>query len=106
MVLKLWQIKVKASPLIPQPFGIVEEVQGKIENASRNWLTIDQHMLFHKMPAARTNQQRRRLFLQCVFFAFRAGILNSAVDCVSQVNVTLYSTFPHRGKRVFKVGHE
>jgi len=43
----------------PQP----EEVQAKIEDASRNWLAIDQDMLFYKVPAAWANQQRRRLFL-------------------------------------------
>ena len=63
VALQLGQVEVGASSLLKQRFDVVEEVQAKIEQTGRDFLTIDQHMLLRKMPAPRTNQQRRGLVI-------------------------------------------
>ena len=63
MIFQLGQVKVWAGPLIDQGFSIMEEVEGKIEDAARNGLPIHQDMLFEQMPTARSHKQRGRLLI-------------------------------------------
>ena len=67
---------------------------------------VDQKVLFHQVPAARTHHQRGGLFAQLVVLAFGAGIGDGAADGVAQVDLALDDVPPGGRVGVFEIGHE
>src|SRR6266568_8546083 len=63
-------------------------------------------MLLHKMPAARAYQQRRGFLVECIWLPLWTDVLDSAIDCIANVDLTLNCAFPRWRKRIFEVGHK
>jgi hypothetical protein len=57
--------------------GVVEEDHGEVEDAAADALAIDQHVLFVKVPAARTDLQGGDLVVQLVFLPLSPVKLSS-----------------------------
>src|SRR5215470_19674703 len=58
------------------------------------------------MPSTRAHQQGRGFFLQAIWLSLGAGIFNSAINGIMQVNMALDITLPGGGMGVFEIGHE
>ena len=102
----LGQIEIGAGAAVEQRLGVVEEVQAEVEEAGRDGLAIDEHMLFRQVPAARAHQQGGDLLVEAIVFAFRAVEVDGAADGVAQVDLSLDSGFPGGRVGVLEVGHE
>src|SRR5579864_7067091 len=58
------------------------------------------------MPATRTNQQCRNLFVERILLSLRAGILDGTIDRITDVDLTLDRALPGWGECVFEVSHK
>src|SRR6266566_9399862 len=56
VVLQLGQVEIGPGAFREQRSHIVEEVKGEVEDAARNRLAIDEHMLFRQVPSTRAHQ--------------------------------------------------
>src|SRR5260370_16221901 len=63
VVLQLGQVEIGSGAFREQRSHIVEEVKGEVEDAARNRLAIDEHMLFRQVPSTRAHQEGRGFFL-------------------------------------------
>ena len=93
----LGQVEVRpgiAAELLPH---VVEEEEAEVEDAGRNRLAINQHVLLVQVPAAWAHQQRGDLVLECVRLALGRLERDRAVDRVAQVDLTEDGVVP-RGR--------
>ena len=105
MRLHLGQIKVRAAAARRELLRVVEEVEREVEEAGRDRLAIDEQMFLEQVPAARTDEQRRRLFVELILL-LAAVERDGAADRVAEVDVAIEVVRPRRRVRVFEVGHE
>src|SRR5215469_4026013 len=63
VTLKFGQVKIRAGTFFDQGFGVVEEVEGEVEDATGDWFAVDENVLFGEMPASRTYEECGCLFL-------------------------------------------
>ena len=68
---------------------VVEEVEPEVEEARRDRLAVHQDVPLGEVPAARADDQRRRLVVQAVVLALRSRELDRALDRVDQVRLAL-----------------
>src|SRR5215470_8725988 len=106
MTLELWQIKIRTASACKELLGVVENVEREVEDAARDGSAIDGHVLLGKVPAARAHEQRRDLFVELVFLAFRADVVDAPADRVAQIDLPLDVVVPGRRIRVLEVRHE
>jgi hypothetical protein len=85
--------------------GVVEEEQGEIENAAGYALTVDQHVFFVEVPAARTHLQGGDLVVQAVFLAGFVLERQFAADGLVEVHLALDLVIPLRAVGILEVGH-
>ena len=82
----------------------MEHEQGEIKNAAGNALAVDQHVLFIKVPAARTHDEGGDLVVQLV----RLAILlerNRLAHGVEHIDLARQLVIPVRRVRIFEVRH-
>ena len=58
-------------------------------------MSVDHDVLFRQVPAARPNDERRSLLIQCVVFAIGVK-LNAASDGIAQIDLPLNDVVPRR----------
>ncbi len=106
VVLHLRQIEVE--PLVPlgEPLAAVERVQAEVHERARHGLAVDRDVLLGQVPAARADEQRRRVVDQLVVLALGRVVRDRPLDGVDQVQVTLDLVLPGGGVGVLEVGHE
>jgi hypothetical protein len=85
--------------------GVVEEHQREIENAAGDALTVDSHVLFVEVPAARADLQRGDLVVELVFLAGFVLEAQLAADGLVQVDLALDLVVPLRAVGILEVGH-
>ena len=77
--------------------AVADQVRARCERSNRPksksdaeiGLAVDQEMLLHQVPAARTHHQRRRRFAQFVALAFGTGVADRSVDRIAQIDLAL-----------------
>ncbi len=106
MALELGQVEVRAAAARDQLPGVMEEVQGEIEDPAGHRLAIDGDVLLGQVPAARPDEQHRGLLAKGVALAFGRGEVDPAADGVAQVDVALDVVVPPRCVGVLEVRHE
>jgi hypothetical protein len=106
MALELRQVEVRAAAARDQLLRIVEEVEREIEDGPGDGLSVDQHVLFGEMPAARPHEQHRGLVVEAVRLAFRGRVVDPAADRIAQIELSLQMVVPLRRVGVLEVGHE
>src|SRR5262249_24742798 len=87
VVLQFWQVEIGPGTFREQCSHIVEKVKGEVEDAARNRLAIDEHVLFREMPSTRAHQQGRGFFLQAIWLPLGASVFNGAITVIMQVNM-------------------
>ena len=65
------EIKIWTRAALNQLARVMKEIQTEIEQRARNRFSVDQHVLFIQMPAARPDEQHSRSLIQFVIFSFR-----------------------------------
>src|SRR5262249_40365071 len=73
--------------------------------AGRGGLAINQHVLFGKVPATRSNDQCRRLLIQSISLALGAGEAKRASVGFKQIELAFERAFPGWRMGVLEVGH-
>src|SRR5215831_13979868 len=106
MTLELWQIKIRSASACKQLLGVVENIEREVEDAARDGSAIDGDVLLGKVPAARAHEQRRDVFVELVFLALRADVVDAPADRVAQIDLPLDIVVPRRRIRVLEVRHE
>ena len=105
MRLQLRQIEVRSGPTLQLLTGVVEHHQPEIEQRRGHGCPVDLVMALDEMPAARTDQQRRRLVVQPV--ALLAGVqLDRSPHRIVHVALPLTHVVPGRRVRILEVRHE
>src|SRR5262249_41888664 len=106
MTLELRKIEVGTAAARDELPRVVEEVEREIEDAARDRLPVDRHVLLRQMPAARAHEQGSDLLVQLVSLPIGAHIVDAAAYRVAQVDVALDQVVPLRRVGVLEVGHE
>src|SRR6266542_1999542 len=96
VTLQFRKVAIRCGALGDQRLGVVEEVKAKIEQRTRNRLSVPSDVLLHQMPAARPYQQDRGLGSQRVFLAFRAGERDGPANRVAEIDLPLDVVRPRR----------
>ncbi len=105
--LHLGQIKIRCRALLDEPLGVVEEIQAEIEQARRDRLVVQDHVLFLHVPAARPDDEGREpAVVQAVGLAVRSGVLDGTGDGIPQIDLAIHHLLPGGAGRVLEVGHE
>jgi hypothetical protein len=74
----------------------VEEEQTEVEEAARDPLSVDKEVLLDQVPAARANDERRKVVVEPVLLAVWARELDGAFDRVDDVGVAGHHVVPGR----------
>ncbi len=84
----------------------MEEVHREVEQAARDALAVDEHVLFLQMPAAWPDHDRgeRLVWGEPVILAVGAGEVDAAVECVLEIKVAGDHVVPQRRVGVLEVG--
>jgi hypothetical protein len=84
---------------------VVEEVQSKVHQTPRDWLSINLEVRLRQVPTARSHKEDGRLGAcdSIHLLGARVFITNVAVHCIPQVDVAFYKVAPGRCQRVLKV---
>ena len=105
MGLHLRQVEIRPGVACKQLFGVVKEIQRKVEYRSRNGLPVHKQMLFIQMPASRARNQNRHLAFQPICLSLLFEIDVPAYGIV-QVDLTFDHVGPSRAVGVLEVRHE
>ena len=84
----------------------MEKGQSKVEKARREWLAVDQQVLFGKVPAPRTHQQGRGVRGDFIGFAQFVLELQVLTNRFAQVDLAADDIAPSGRQRIFEVAHE
>ena len=84
----------------------MEEVQAEVEQAGGDRLTVDQHVPFGEVPAARPHQQRGGLVIERVLPPVGRAERERPADGVLEVDLALDDVRPPGTEGVLDVGHE
>ena len=107
MALELRQVEVGPAAGGERGLRIEEEVEAEIEQRARHRLAVDDEMLLGQMPAARPDEQHRRLGAELVVLAgLRVGEVDRPLPAVLEVDLALDDVRPGRRIGVLEVGHE
>jgi hypothetical protein len=85
--------------------GVVEEDQREVEDAAGDALTVDGHVLFVEVPAARADLQGGDLVVELVFLAGFVLERQLAADGLVEVDLALDLVVPLRAVGILEVGH-
>ncbi len=107
VALQLGQVEIRPGSAPFQRLVVVCQVQREVEDRRRSTLAVDQAVLLGQVPAARADDECRRLVIQLVSLTV-AGvrITDRPIDRVAQIHLSQQDVFPRRRTRVFEVGHE
>lgn len=94
MALQLGYIEVGAGAFGQQRLIVVQEVEGKIEQATWDGLAIKGDMFFRQVQTAYPADEYRRIGGQGISLSFRTGVRDGAVDRIAQVDLTLDHLIP------------
>ncbi len=100
------QIEIGTGLPIQELARVVKQVQAEVEQAARDGLPIDQHVLFRQVPSSRTDQQRGNLRVEAISLPVRGAERQGAPDRIDQVDLPLDHVLPGGRKRILEVGHE
>jgi hypothetical protein len=103
---ELRQVEIRPASARDELLRVVEEIDREIEDAARDRLAVDDHVLLRQMPAARAHEQRRRALVQPVRLALGRHVVDAPADRVAQVDLALDVVVPARRVRVLEVRHE
>ena len=106
VALQLRQVEVRAAAAIDRLPRRVEHVQAEVEQAAGDRLAVDEQMALREVPAARADEQRRRIVVQAVALAVVLLERDRPFQRVDQVLLALDHVRPGRRVRVLEVGHE
>ncbi|CAH1668847.1 hypothetical protein CHELA40_13198 [Chelatococcus asaccharovorans] len=107
MALHLREIESRCRALRNDVLGIVEDIEAEIEQRAGYRRAVDRHMLLQEMPAARTDDQRRRLVRELVRLAGgRIGEIDAALPAVPQIDLALDHIGPGRRGCILEIRHE
>src|SRR5262249_61221502 len=95
--LELGQIEIGAGALGKLRLGIVEEKETEIEQRARYRRAVDRQVRFGQVPAARADDQHRRLRTDRVaLFRARIGKVDLTLPAILQVYLALNIVCPGR----------
>ena len=106
VVLHLRQVEVGAEALGGEPRGAVEGEEAEVDQRAGAGGAVEVEVALGQVPAARADQQRRRLLVQLVVAAVGAVVGDRPLDRVDQVGVAGDLVRPGRRVGVLEVGHE
>ena len=104
--LRFWQVEVRAAAFCQQRFVVVEEIEGKIEQAARDGFATPGDVFFRQMQATNAAYQQSRIRFELVNFTRFVGIANGAIDRIAQVYLPVDNFAPLRSQRIFEVSHK
>ncbi len=106
MGLHLGQVEVGSRALGQGGLGVVDDVEGEVEERAGHLLAVHLHMRLGQVPAARADDQHGGLVAQRVVLA-RVGIGEGelALPAVLQVHLPFDHVAPGRRGGVLEVGH-
>jgi len=104
MALHLGQVEERAGAARDLLLAVVEQEQAEVEDAARDALAVDQHMLLVQVPAARAHLQGGDLVVELVGLAVLLQ-RQRAADRLAEVDLALDLVLPLRGVAVLEVGH-
>mmetsp|Transcript_8531 Transcript_8531/g.24578 ORF Transcript_8531/g.24578 Transcript_8531/m.24578 type:complete len:253 (-) Transcript_8531:111-869(-) len=106
MRFQLWKVEVRSAPLSCQCVGIVEEVEGEIDDASRSRYAIHHDVSFIQMPSPGTHQQHRRRVVGLVQLAvLGVGVRDGPRNGIPQIDLPVHHVVPCRTRGILKVSH-
>jgi hypothetical protein len=99
---QLRQVEVGPGAAREQLLRVVEEEEREVEDAARDGLAVDRHVLLVQVPAARAREQHRGLLVQAVALA---ALLegDGAAHGVTQVCLPLDHVLPRRAVGVLEI---
>src|SRR4029079_19520757 len=66
VALELRHVEPRAAAALEQLLAVVEDVEAEVEQAPAHRLAVDEEVPLRQVPAARADEQRRRLLVQAV----------------------------------------
>ena len=107
IVLYFRQVEIWPAAFRQCTLGIVEDIEPKIDKRSGNGFSVYMDMVLQQMPAARTDDQNRRVRTELVVLAaFRIGEIELAEPVVGEIDLPFNNIFPCRRKRILAIRHE
>ena len=104
--LRFWQIEIRAAAFRQQRFVVVEEIEGKVEQAARDRFATPGDVFFRQVQTTNATYQQSRIRFELINFTRFVGVANGAIDRIAQVDLPVDNFAPLRSQRIFKISHK
>jgi hypothetical protein len=106
VALELREIEERTDAAAHQLLRVVEEIEPEVDEGAGRDLAVDDQVFLGKVPAARPDEEDRRLLLERVLLPVRGLERDRSADRVIEILLAVDEVRPRGRRRVLEVGHE